>query len=447
LVLAGGIGCRTNDGPRGARDALESRWGGGCSVIIGRLPLTIFIAHPSALLTDSRPHGDGLIAWGYIRGLAARGHEVHVAAERVDLQSDVPDNVHVYPLGAAGRPAALARPRYMWRMRRLLQQLRRTTDIDLIHQLNPVDVGMTLSLFDSSLPVVLGPYWPDFWLGYWQGPSPSVARVKRVVRRAQQRCATTVLLSTPAAAPKLEVPRHGGVRVRELSPGIDTRQWIPAAPTGPEQDVLFLASLHTYKGIFVLLDAFERLSLDFPAASLLIAGVGPEESEVRRRINAMVARDKVSLLGPVERDRVMSVMQSCAVYCLPSYGEPFGMSALEAMACGKPVVVTDAGGLRHIVDAEGGRRVPAGDADALRTALGEILADPALRRTMGSHNRRVIEERFAWPHVIDRLEELYREAIEHAPGAGSRGLRALRLAKSRGERFWAALRTNALLSR
>jgi glycosyltransferase involved in cell wall biosynthesis len=424
-----------------------STWEGGGSVIIGRLPFTIFIAHPSALLTDSRPHGDGLIAWGYIRGLAARGHELHIAAERVDLERDVPDNVHVYPLGAPGRPGALARVRYMWRMRRLLRQLRRTTHIDVIHQLNPVDVGMTLSLFDSSLPVVLGPYWPDFWLGHWQGPRPSVARVKQVVRRAQQRCATTILLSTPAAAPKLEVPRHGGVRVRELSPGIDTRRWVPAGRADPEQDVLFLAGLHIYKGIFVLLDAFDRLSADFPAARLLIAGVGPEESEVRRRINVMVARDRVSLLGLLERDRVMSVMQSCAVHCLPSFGEPFGMSALEAMACGKPVVVTDAGGLRHIVDEEGGRRVPAGDADALSAALGEILADPALRRTMGTHNRRVIEERFAWPQVIDRLEDLYREAIEHAPGAGSRGLRALRVARSRGERFWAALRTNALLSR
>jgi L-malate glycosyltransferase len=413
---------------------------------MGRLPLTIFIAHPSSLLTDSRPHGDGLIAWGYIRGLAERGHELHVAAERVDLLSDVPENVHVYRLGAAGRPAALARPRYMWRMRRLLQQLRRTTNIDLVHQLNPVDVGMTLSVFDSSLPVVLGPYWPDFWLGYWQGPSPSVARVKRVVRRTQQRCATTVLLSTPAAAPKLEVPRHGAVRVRELSPGIDARQWLPAARPDGTQDVLFLASLHTYKGIFVLLEAFERLAADFPAARLLIAGNGPEESEVRRRIDAMAARDRVSLLGLVERDRVISVMQSCDLYCLPSYGEPFGMSALEAMACGKPVVVTDAGGLRHIVDADGGRRVPAGDAEALTAALGEILVDPGRRRAMGAHNRHVIEERFAWPHVIDRLEDVYREAIEHAPDAGSRGLRAVRAAKSRGERMWAALRADALLS-
>jgi glycosyltransferase involved in cell wall biosynthesis len=376
------------------------------------VPLTIFIAHPSELLTDHRPHGDGLLAWGYIRELAARGHDIHVAAERVDLQSEMPPNIHVYVLGTAELPSPLARARYMWRMRRLLQQLQRTTPPDVIHQLNPVDVGMTLSLFDSSIPVVLGPYVPDFWLGYWQGPSAVVARVKQVVRWAQQRRATTVLLSTPAAASKLEVARQGRIHVRELSPGIDSREWVPDEQAERGEDVLFLGGLYLYKGIFVLLDAFERLSTEFPSARLLVAGAGPEESEIRRRIRETPALSRVSLLGRLDRDRVASVMNACAVYCVPSYGEPFGLGALEAMACGKPVVATDAGGVRHLVDEAGGRRVPPGDADALAVAVGEMLTDPQLRRRMGRHNRRVIEDHYAWPRVIGRLEDIYRESIE-----------------------------------
>ena len=61
--------------------------------------LRIFVAHPSALLTDHRPHGDGLVAYGFIRGLAERGHELHVAAEEVDLREPPPPNVHVYLAG------------------------------------------------------------------------------------------------------------------------------------------------------------------------------------------------------------------------------------------------------------------------------------------------------------------------------------------------------------
>jgi L-malate glycosyltransferase len=263
--------------------------------------------------------------------------------------------------------------------------------------------------------VILGPYWPDFWREYWQGPNLAVARVKQAIRKWQQLYATSVLLSTPAATSKLEVPRQSRLRVHELSPGIDTRQWIPDEHAGGGEDMLFLASLHAYKGIFVLLEAFARLSAEFPSSRLLIAGTGPEEPEVDRRIRATPALSRVRLLGPLDRHRVKSAMQACAVYCLPSYGEPFGMSALEAMACGKPIVATDAGGLRHLVADEGGRRVPPGDANALANALREILAAPELRRRMGKHNRRVIEERYAWPHVIGRLEHIYREAIELAP--------------------------------
>lgn len=382
---------------------------------MGRLALTIFVAHPSSLLTDNRPHGDGLIAWGFIRGLAERGHELHVAAEQIDLRSELPPNVHVYLLGTVGGPAALRRARFMWRMRRLFLRLQRNIRLDLVHQLNPVDVGITLSIFDASMPVILGPYWPDFWREYWHGPSRAGARVKQAIRKSQQLRATSVLLSTPAATSKLEVPRQSRLRVHELSPGIDTRQWTADEHAEGGEDVLFLASLHAYKGIFVLLDAFALLSAEFPSAQLLIAGTGPEESEVDQRIRATPALSRARLLGPLDRDRVMSAMQACAVYCLPSYGEPFGMSALEAMACGKPIVATDAGGLRHLVVDQGGRRVPPGDANALADALREILATPELRREMGKYNRRLIEERYAWPHVISRLEDIYREAVELVP--------------------------------
>jgi L-malate glycosyltransferase len=378
------------------------------------MPWSIFVAHPSSLLTDHRPHGDGLIAFGYIRELAARGHELHVAAERVDVRDQLPPNVHLYRLGAEP-PHLLKRPTYMWRMRRLFLRLRARTTFDLVHQLNPVDVGLTLALADIPLPVVLGPYWPD-WPDY-EDRAGSLARpvlvgLKRALRAAQQRRATTVLLSTPAAATKLEIARRSHPYVRELSPGIDDRAWTPAGARRPGQEVLFLANLRAHKGIFVLLEAFAMVAAELPEARLLVGGAGREADEVRRRVLAFPSPHRVELLGDVERDRVQSVMRACAVYCLPSDGEPFGMTALEAMACAKPVVATDAGGLRHVLDDEGGRRVAPGDAHALAAALREVLVDPRLQRAMGEHNRRVVEERFSWSRVVERLEGLYREAIE-----------------------------------
>jgi glycosyltransferase involved in cell wall biosynthesis len=118
----------------------------------------------------------------------------------------------------------------------------------------------------------------------------------------------------------------------------------------------------------------------------------------------------------------MATMQASAVYCLPSSDqEPFGMTALEAMACAKPVVASDTGGLGFLVPDNGGRKVPPGDAGALAEALHELLADGGLREAMGEHNRRTVEERYAWPRVVDRLEDAYREAMERAAGSVGRG--------------------------
>jgi glycosyltransferase involved in cell wall biosynthesis len=372
----------------------------------------IFVAHPSSLLTDNRPHGDGLIAWGFIRGLAERGHELHVAVQDVDLRGAVPSNVHLYPLDRPAARGAARRLAYMRRLRDLHRRLDRTVGFDLVHQLNPVDVGMTLLLSDLDVPLILGPYWPDFLHTHWEGrPSRQAALLKRVIRARQQRRADVVLLSTPAARTKLEVPPDGPVRVRELTPGIDVDLWTPAAGEVDAQTVLFLAGLHIHKGIYVLLDAFETLVESLPSARLLIAGSGPEADQVRRRVEASPSRSQIRLIGHLERQQVVAAMRSCGVYCLPSFGEPFGMSALEAMACGKPVVVTAAGGVAHLVVDAGGRKVTPGDPVALRDALHEILTDPELARSMGNSNRRLAQGRYAWPRVVGRLEDIYREAL------------------------------------
>jgi len=310
----------------------------------------------------------------------------------------------------------------MWELGRLYRRLGRSGRFDVAHQLNPVDVGVSLALTGGSTPLVLGPYYAD-WAPSGPGADaqvgPLTLRAKSIVRAAQQRRATTVLLSTADAAGKVERAASGRVLARELPHGIDEHLWRPPPPGPPGQTVLFLANLDVRKGIHVLLDAFEALAPRFPEARLQVAGGGPETETVRRRIRESPALAGVELLGSVDRGHVLALMQSCDVYCLPSYGEPFGMSALEAMACARPVVATAAGGLQHLVPDGGGRKVPPGDAVALADALAAVLADAELRRTMGACNRAAVEERFAWSRVGERLERLYEEAIRACASAST----------------------------
>lgn len=379
--------------------------------------LNIFISHPSPFLTDHQPHGDGLAAWEFVSRLARRGHKVHVAAAAFNIRADLPPDltIHQYRMRA---PLAAMRPlEAIVKIRAIFKRLTRGAPFDLIQQLNPVYPGLSAGLLRTGVPLVLGPFEPA-WPGSKTAPAGSIRRgwrwaFDRIVERAnlaQERAAAALILTTQAGASALREPERSGARMFVVPFGVDTQRFVPT-PEGLPSDrpsVLFLANLYARKGIYTLLEAFEAVAAAIPQCRLDIAGDGPEADGMRRKIAAMPSRARVRMLGAVSRDRVAEVMRSCAVFCVPSHGEPFGLTALEAMACGKPVVATDAGGLAYLVDApRGGRKVPVGDADALATALIEILREPGLAESMGRHNRRFVAEHYDWECVIDRLEKVY----------------------------------------
>jgi glycosyltransferase involved in cell wall biosynthesis len=109
--------------------------------------------------------------------------------------------------------------------------------------------------------------------------------------------------------------------------------------------------------------------------------------------------------------------RQCTVYCHPSYGEPLGNSALEVMACGKPIVGTNAGGLGLLIQEQGGRKVPPRDAKALAAALIEILESPQLQGMMGAFNRRLLEGTYSWDQVVEQLESVYQTVLIRRSGA------------------------------
>ena len=380
-----------------------------------RSALRLFIAHPSHYLTDCQPHGDGLIAHAILCALAERGHTLHVAAASVDLRRALPAGVHLYPLPMHSRYSALNqglrfRLEYAMRVRRLFRQLHRQQPFDAIHQLNPVVTGLSTFLFGLGCPVLLGPVWPS-----WK-PEPSGhglgamrARVERELLGLQFRAADGVLVPTPASASRLPEALQASGRTIPFPLGIDADYFAEAAAQpGPDTPtILFLANLQERKGIFVLLEAWEKVAATMPVARLRIAGTGEQLKEIRRRVEGSAFRDRVDLLGNVERERLADTMAACTVYCLPSFGEPYGMSALEAMAAGRPLVVTDAGGLRYLLPDEGGFKVPPRDAGALADALLRVLRAPELARRMGNINRRQVDEHHTWPRVAQRLESVY----------------------------------------
>src|SRR3954469_24176046 len=127
-------------------------------------PLNIFVVHPSDMLTDHLPNGAGWIDYNYLRGLAERGHVLHVATPRIELRHPMPPNLHLHLIPGTGqkRPGMSTRLRYLIGVRRLFGRLSKTVKFDLAQQFTPVETGLSLALLGTGVPLVLGPY-----SGHW----------------------------------------------------------------------------------------------------------------------------------------------------------------------------------------------------------------------------------------------------------------------------------------
>jgi glycosyltransferase involved in cell wall biosynthesis len=383
-------------------------------------PLNIFVPHCSDLLTDHLPHGDGLIAHGFVTSLARRGHRLHVAAQRAQLREALHPNITLYEIPLRRSRGIRSRLEYMFRVRRLLRDLQGSQHFDLVHQLNPVFTGVSLAL--TGLPLVLGTYvarWPDdpdalTAGGGWR--ARAVTRGRDLIAGLQQRRADALLLTTPAAWNRLPDPEAVENRIHLIPHGIETDLFSPLAGwDSPESmqaeqrkpSILFLANVLKRKGIFTLVEAFRRVAAEFPDCILRVAGDGSDLAEVRRRVAALDCALQVEFLGHQERAETPALYRDCSVYCLPSFGEPYGTTVVEAMGCARSLVVTDCGALPHLVHEGGGLRVPAGAPNALAQALIWLLQHPQERVQMGRYNRERVESEMSWDSVAKKLEAIY----------------------------------------
>jgi glycosyltransferase involved in cell wall biosynthesis len=207
--------------------------------------------------------------------------------------------------------------------------------------------------------------------------------------------------------------------IRVIPNGVDTTQFRPMPAerqglraefgfSGGDVVLGYVGRLHRTKGIPLLLDTFERLHRDNPRLRLLLAGPGPMRGAVEERARA--SSGAITLLEPQPFDEVAPVLNALDVFTFPSKGEGFGISLLEAMACGLPSVAFGRWGVKELaVDGETGllAESPADFYDKLR----RLASDVELRERLGQAARRSVEERFSWPRIAAETVAFYRELI------------------------------------
>jgi glycosyltransferase involved in cell wall biosynthesis len=174
--------------------------------------------------------------------------------------------------------------------------------------------------------------------------------------------------------------------------------------------LLCLAALVRRKGIDVLLDALAQLDGQL---LLLIAGDGGERAALEARVGALGVADRVRFLG--RREDKPELLAACDALVLPSRREGLGVAALEAMACGRPVLASRVGGLAEAVrDGETGLLVPPEDPAALACAIAALQGDAGLRERLGAAGPKRVAEGHLPEQMCDAYEELYRRVLAEA---------------------------------
>lgn len=194
-----------------------------------------------------------------------------------------------------------------------------------------------------------------------------------------------------------------GVDLERLTPGDGERF--------PDPTILYLGRLKRYKGVNLILEALPRLHDRGILARLLVAGKGDHLEMLQELTSRLGLGDTVEFLGYVSEEEKIRLLQRSWLHVLTSPKEGWGISILEAAACGTPTVASRSPGLRDaVLDGETGLLVPHADRAALSDALETLLTDRALRRKMGVQAR-VFAENFAWEASADRMEAFLKEQV------------------------------------
>lgn len=179
-----------------------------------------------------------------------------------------------------------------------------------------------------------------------------------------------------------------------------------------EHQILYVGKLSWYKGVEHLIKAMEILIKKIENVHLTIIGEGPQKDMLSSLANELGLRDYITFMGSISNESLVEFYQMADILVLPSTSrrEAFGIVLLEAMACGKTVVVSDIPGPNSVVkDGKSGVLVPPRDPMCLANALLDLLLDDEKRERMGSYARHSVEKNNDWDSLVLQYEAIYHE--------------------------------------
>jgi glycosyltransferase involved in cell wall biosynthesis len=266
--------------------------------------------------------------------------------------------------------------------------------------------------------------WHEFWGEYWQSylaHRPWVARAARRLEAGSARLGDAAVCVSPFTARRLAEAHPKAAAARVVSNGISLSQ-IQGAPAAAEgSDVIFAGRLIEDKQVHLLLEAVALLRNELPDLRACIVGDGPQRAELEALAARVAIADRVRFTGRVTEATLLGHLKASKVLAFPSAREGFGMTVLEAQACGAVPVVVDsahsaaAGLVRDGIDGI----VCASSATSLAASLVTLLADDRSRTRMRAAAQQAAAAR-NWDSITLQMEAIYGEVVLRRATAGRR---------------------------
>jgi len=348
----------------------------------------------------------------YVRNLSKElvgmGHDVEVICADGPGENEVDQRIHTKTLKSRGKMAKTSITPYLplaWHRE----------EFDILHTHLPTPWSADWSGLISRLkkrPLVLT-YHNDIVGEGWAGQIAWIYN-KTALKLLMKSAGGIIVTRNRYVSPYLK--EYAG-KVFFIPLGIDVEAFRPrAAP--PKGDIFFLSVLdefHRYKGLEVLFAALKIMKQELPDVRLVVGGRGCMLDHYRRMADSLGIGDNVSFAGFIPSEKLIEYYNGCRLFALPSTDprrEGFGIVPLEAMACERPVVVTEIMGMAGDINECGaGMVVRCNDKEALASSMLAILKDDDLARRMGAEGRKLAIGKYSWRRAAEQIERVYRELL------------------------------------
>ena len=343
--------------------------------------------------------------WKWAKGVAASGYEVKLFSLTPYSQEELPENgveVHSYSSNPKNKfmyPFALGE----------LKDLIKEFKPDIIHAHYASSYGL-LGALSRFHPFVISVWGSDVY----EFPRKNLLQkgiLKFNFKKADKICSTSHTMAK-------EIKKYTNKDIEVIPFGVDLDIFKPFSVHHVfDNDAIVIGtvkSLETGYGIEYLIDAFSKLQtrLKNHSIKLLIVGTGSLEKELKTKVKDMRIEGDTVFTGYIPPSSIPSYHNMLSISVFPSLSESFGVSVVEAMACEKPVIVTDVGGLPEVVEnGVTGLIVPPADVRKLSEAMEALVKDEALRARLGKQGRQRVEKLYDWKNNLASMITVYEELL------------------------------------